>query len=42
VAFISNPQTYYPGTKMMSSPIDDLETVLQITSYLESTASENP
>lgn len=37
VAFISNPQSYYPGTKMAVAPIDDLETVLQITSYLEST-----
>ncbi|MGV3770090.1 MAG: PQQ-dependent sugar dehydrogenase [Sphingobium phenoxybenzoativorans] len=37
VAFISNPQSYYPGTKMMTAPIDDLETLLQITAFLEKT-----
>ena len=39
VAFISNPQSYYPGTKMTTAPIDDLETVLQIEAFLESTSS---
>jgi|GEM_PF-45226 len=42
VSFISNPQAYYPGTKMAVSPIDDLETVLQITSYLEQTSAAKP
>lgn len=42
VAFISNAQAYYPGTKMVVSPMDDLETVLQITSYLEQTAEKKP
>jgi glucose/arabinose dehydrogenase/cytochrome c2 len=37
VSFISNPQAYYPGTKMAVAPIDDFETVLQIVSYLEAT-----
>ena len=40
VSFISNPQAYYPGTKMALPPIDDLETVLQITSFLEHTTPE--
>lgn len=42
VSFISNPQAYYPGTKMVVSPIDDLEAVLQITTYLENTTDESP
>ncbi|WP_439533669.1 PQQ-dependent sugar dehydrogenase [Polymorphobacter sp.] len=42
VAFISNPQAYYPGTKMAVSPMDDLEAVLQITSYLEATGEPRP
>jgi len=42
VAFISNPQAYYPGTKMAVAPMDDLEAVLQITSYLENTAKPQP
>ena len=37
VSFISNPQAYYPGTKMIVSPNDDLESVLQMTTYLEKT-----
>ncbi|HEX7781244.1 MAG TPA: PQQ-dependent sugar dehydrogenase [Sphingobium sp.] len=39
VAFISNPQSYYPGTKMTTAPIDDLETVLQIEAFLEKTTA---
>ncbi len=34
-AFISNPQGYYPGTKMMAAPIADTETVMQISAFLE-------
>lgn len=41
VSFISNPQAYYPGTKMAIAPMDDLESVLQIVSYLESTTEAN-
>jgi glucose/arabinose dehydrogenase/cytochrome c2 len=33
-AFISNPQSYYPGTKMAVMPITDFESVLQITEFL--------
>jgi cytochrome c2 len=39
VSFISNPQAYYPGTKIAVAPIDDFETVLQIVSCLEATAT---
>lgn len=42
VSFISNPQAYYPGTKMALPPIDDLETVLQIASFLEHTKAATP
>ena len=42
VAFISNAQAYYPGTKMIVAPMDDLEAVLQITSYLEDTGKTKP
>ena len=42
VSFISNPQAYYPGTKMVVAPMDDLESVLQIASYLEQTAERQP
>lgn len=35
VAFISNPQGYYPGTRMMSPPITDFEHALQIMTYLK-------
>jgi glucose/arabinose dehydrogenase/cytochrome c2 len=40
VSFISNPQAYYPGTKMAVAPMEDLEAVLQIVSYLESTTAQ--
>lgn len=38
-AFISNPQSYYAGTKMAVPPITDFETVLQIVAFLEQTKS---
>ena len=42
VSFISNPQAYYPGTKMAVAPINDLETVRQITAFLEQTGKPKP
>jgi glucose/arabinose dehydrogenase/cytochrome c2 len=42
VSFISNPQSYYPGTKMAVAPIDDLETVRQIVAFLETTETPKP
>lgn len=35
-AFIANPQSYYPGTRMAAPPINDLEVVLQLDAYLKS------
>ncbi|CAN5408074.1 hypothetical protein BH11PSE5_BH11PSE5_17050 [soil metagenome] len=35
-AFIANPQSYYPGTKMAVPPINDTEVVLQLDAYLKS------
>ena len=40
-AFISNPQSYYVGTKMMSPPISDFEVALQIVAFLEQTSASD-
>lgn len=40
-AFIANPQSYYPGTRMAVPPINDFETVLQLDAYLRSLGGAN-
>lgn len=40
-AFIANPMSYYPGTKMAVPPINDFETVLQLDAYLRSLSQGN-